>query len=234
MSGLAEVAAAVASTRRVQEWRDDHLLRAPLTLLDSWEELRPWLVSRVAELPLPRLLLNRETFIDEELLPFATTQFGQAARAVLRNARSNLQELASEQAELTPMFDASAHSSRPWDALADTAGSVSAIFGGAALASALPAAAITTTVGFLGFGAATVISWPVLIGGGAVAGTALATGLVRASKLKSRQADILMSRIDELVARAIFSRDPGRSSLLTRVEAAIEGSARAVLEALYP
>lgn len=53
MNDLVKAADAVADRRRVQEWRDTHLIRAPLALSDGWMELRPQFAERIAALPLP-------------------------------------------------------------------------------------------------------------------------------------------------------------------------------------
>lgn len=164
----------------------------------------------------------------DELLAIAGERFGTIARATLRDAQAELRRMVGDEGELTPLFDG--QDERPWDSLSDVASSLGRIFGGAAAASAVPAAAITTTAGFLGFGAATVVSWPVIVGGGAIAGTAVATGLIRTAKLKSRRADAFLARLNDRVARAVFSRDPEHSSLLSRVEAAIEATASPLLE----
>lgn len=226
---LAEAAGHLLAVRRIQDWRDAYLLRASLALSDGWAELRPRLVERIAAAPLRRLLLSPSSVIKAELLPTVTDRLQADARAVLRDADAELQRVGREDT-LVPLFDMDGGGDDVLTALTDTAGSIGAIFGGAAVASAIPTAGITTTAGFLGFGAATVVSWPVVIGGGAIAGVAVATGLLRTSKLKSRQADALMTRLDDVVARAVFSRRPADKSLLVRVESAIEDTASTLLK----
>ena len=86
----------------------------------------------------------------------------------------------------------------------DIAVAAAPLAGGVATAAAIPTFAVTTSVAFFGLITTTVVSWPVLVGGTAAAGLAIATGVLNAGKIWDKAEARLRKKIHERVVATLL------------------------------
>ena len=101
------------------------------------------------------------------------------------------------------------------------ASGVAPIVGGAAIAAAIPAMAVTTTGGLLGTGlfATTVISWPVVLVGGTAAAVAVSTGLINSARLRDKTEARLWRKVADHVGVMLIRGTPKHPSILDQLAA---------------
>lgn len=95
----------------------------------------------------------------------------------------------------------SEHAFEGWQ---DVAVAAAPLASGVATVVALPTMAVTTSVAFFGLVTTTVVSWPIVVGGAAVAGVAIGTGLLNAGKIWDKTEARLRKRVHEFVVATLL------------------------------
>ena len=107
----------------------------------------------------------------------------------------------------------------------DVAFAIGPLAGGAAAAAAVPLAAVTTTTAWFGLVATTTISWPIVVGGAAVAGAGIATGLLNTSRLWDKALVRLRDKVRAFVVRALIDGKAGEPSILDQIVTTLRATA---------
>jgi hypothetical protein len=95
-----------------------------------------------------------------------------------------------------------------------------------ASAAAVPFAAVTTTTALFGLVSFTAISWPVVVGGSAVAAVGVATGVLNTAKLKDRTTARLRHRVSRFILSSLIEGTEGSPAVLQQLAAEFAHTAR--------
>lgn len=170
-------------------------------------------------------LINPNSFIMERITPRVRDVAEPIALMIVEEANRSLQTIVDVQAVWTRNIENAPLGDNTFEGVGDFAAAVVPLGAGAAAAAALPFAAMTTTTAFFGLVSTTVISWPVVLGGGALAGLGIATGVLEGSKIWSKVEARLRRRIRDFVVATLIKGDAGHPAILEQLTAEFQGTA---------
>ena len=220
----------LSGSHEVDNWRDDYTLAAAATLNDLAVELLGSCEDELKAATWTDGLIGQAGFIATRITPKIHETARPVVDHIIERANSSLARLVDQQAtwSYAPACGTTEnHASGGWQDVAVAAGPLA---GGVAVAAALPAMAVTTSTAFFGLVTTTAISWPIVLGGGALAGVAIATGLVNTGQIWDKTEARLRSKVREHVVAVLLkgsSRHPSILEQLTKAFAAAAEKARA-------
>ncbi|NJC05758.1 hypothetical protein GGQ97_001551 [Sphingomonas kaistensis] len=188
----------------IDAWRDEYTLVAAATLNRVAGDLLESFEEDLKEASWKDGLLRPGGFIAERVTPTVNAVARPVIEAFLKRANGALLEIVEHQTtwQYEPQSGGQdQHANDGWQDVAVAAGPLA---GGVAVAAALPAMAVTTSTAVFGLVTTTAISWPVVVGGGAIAGIGIATGLLNAGKLWDKTEARLRKKIREHVVSILL------------------------------
>lgn len=223
---------AIAMRRNAIEWRDKHSLDAELELCRLWGEVRPLVAEIVEEVSWRSAVAEPNAFIKREIDPLLAAKFGPSLLQLLERARDDLEGIVEELPAMDRSIAESHGEEDHLEAATDVLTGLVPLAGGLVMGAALPSLAVVSGTAMFGLVATSTLSLPILFGGLAVTGAALAAGAVKTSDLHSLRTRRMLARIDSHVIQAILSREPipDRMSVLARLREAYAQAARLAME----
>lgn len=210
---------------RIDAWTSDYTLIAARTLNQVAADLIAETEHDIGEAGLRDSLFNKTTFIQDKVAPRLRAAAEPVAQEILREANSALLTIVEEQAVWIRGPDHPPPQEDVFDGAKDIAAAAGPLAAGVAAAATLPAAAITTTSAVFGLVTTTTISWPLMVGGGALAGAAVMTGLVNTAKLRDRSRNRLRASVRKFIISSLMKGETQGSSLLEQLVAEFERAA---------
>jgi len=211
----------------VDSWRDEWSGAAAISLSDLAASLISSFDAKIVSASWKDCLTAQRGFIATSIEPEVREHANLVVARVVAEANEALGHLAEYQ---TVWHDSPSSVEAPdqtASAAFDIAMTAAPIAAGTAAAVALPAMAVSTTTAFLGLVTVTAISWPIVIGGGAVAGVALATGGFKLSGMKDRARHRLRTAVHHHVVATLIKSGEKHRSVLDQLIAIFAETARA-------
>lgn len=211
---------------KVDDWREGWTLSAAATLNEVAAQLGRHVDDEVAKASYRDVLLAPGTIIATRIAPRVEEVALPIVTMLMGRANEGLREIVDHQAVWHERPDMAPVAPGPWEGAGDVIGAAVPLGGGAAIAMALPFAAISTKTALFGLVATTAVSWPVVVVGGAVAGTALLTGAVSGARLRDRFAGRLRLNARKHIATRLLTGSAKNPSLLQQVTACLTETAK--------
>lgn len=207
--------------RDLDDWRDEHTLVAARVLNQVAADLIAGFAETVKTATWKDGLIGQSGYIRRSVEPKVMEIAEPIAQRLVEEANRALAELVDHRASWTREAGASAAAADAFEGWQDVAVGVGPIVGGAAIAAAVPTLAITTTGGLLGTGlfATTVVSWPVVVVGGAAAAVAVGTGVINSARLWDKTEAKLARRISAHVEAMLLRGSADHPSILDQLAA---------------
>lgn len=193
--------------RRLLEWRDEHSSTAALELNRLWLDLKPTIAEKLAGVSWRSALTEPNGYIVREIDPLLAEHLEPKIADLTNAARQDMINLAKRHFELSPALSPSSDEEDHIVSAMAVLSSVAPLAGGLAMGVALPSFAVVSGTAAFGLIATSTVSLPIVVGGVAAAGTLLATGVVKTSKLHAYSTDRMMKRVESHVRRALLSND---------------------------
>ncbi|MDH7974540.1 hypothetical protein QH494_20310 [Sphingomonas sp. AR_OL41] len=190
--------------QKLDEWASDYTLVAARTLNQAAADLIVCAEEQITKVGLKDGLFGQATFIQERIAPMVRAVAEPVAIMILDEANSALLELVKEQAVWVRVPEHAEEPDGAFDGARYVAAAAVPLAAGVATAAALPFAAVTTTTAWLGLVTTTAISWPVVVGGGAIAGLGLATGVFNTAKIRDRTLTHLRKRVRRFIVASLI------------------------------
>lgn len=222
----------IAMRREILEWQDRHSLDAEVALGRLWSDLRPQIAERLEEISWRSAIANPNAFIRSEIDPILAEKFTPKVQRLIEIARDDLASSVENTLELDHSIEAIEEGEEHLQAATDVLTGLMPLAGGLIMGASLPSLAIASGTAMFGLVATSTISMPLLLGGLALSGAAIATGAVKTSKLHALRTRRMLARIDRHVHYAILSRDTEaeRKSVLARLRNAYAEAATLAME----
>ena len=170
--------------------------------------------------------MAQSAFLQNSIAPKVREVAEPVAIEILNEANAALAAIVEEQAVWVRGPDYAEQPEAAFDGAKDIAAAAVPLAAGVATAASLPFAAVTTTTAWLGLVTTTTISWPVVLGGGALAGLGIATGLVNTAKIRDRTKARLRDRVRSFVVASLISGDENSPSILQQLTAEFDHAAK--------
>ena len=211
---------------RIDDWASEYSLVAARTLNQVAADLIASAEQDVSNASLKDGLLAQSAFLQNSIAPKVREVAEPVAIEILNEANAALAAIVEEQAVWVRGPDYAEQPEAAFDGAKDIAAAAVPLAAGVATAASLPFAAVTTTTAWLGLVTTTTISWPVVLGGGALAGLGIATGLVNTAKIRDRTKARLRDRVRSCVVASLIGGDEHSPSLLQQVTAEFDHAAK--------
>ncbi len=204
---------------RFDEWASAHSLLAARVLNQAAADLILQAEDDLRDAKWKDGLIDSSGFLNRKIAARVREVAEPLARIIVEEANSALRTIADEKAMWSRSVEAAPMKNRSFESAGDIAAAVLPLGAGTAVAVALPYAAITTGSAYFGLVTTSVISWPVLIGGSALAGLGLATGVLEGSKLWAKVERRLRDKTRGFIIAALLKGSPDHPSILEQLEA---------------
>ena len=212
--------------QRIDEWASDYALVAARTLNQVAADLIVSAEAEIAKVSLKDGLFNQTTFIQERIAPMVRSVAEPVAIEILDEANSALLELVEDQAVWVRGPEHAEQPEGAFEGVRDVAAAAVPLAAGVATAAALPFAAVTTTTAWLGLVTTTAISWPVVLGGGALAGLGLATGVFNTAKIRDRTLGRLRKRVRAFIVASLIEGSNQSPAILQQLATEFDRAAK--------
>lgn len=209
----------------IDEWRDDASLAAAAVLNQAASDLLVALEPEIMKSSLVDSLIGVDAFIASRVSPLVRAVIEPIVTRLMEEANLRLGEIVEHQAVWYDRPDAPGPRPQALDGWQDMALAAGPLAGGAAIAVALPAMAISTTTTWLGLVTLTTISWPVVAIGGTIAGVAVATGAMNFAKIPDKARARLRIKVRDYVSGLIIDGSSEHPSIISRVIESIDRAA---------
>ncbi|MCB4859164.1 hypothetical protein K7W03_06065 [Sphingobium sp. PNB] len=203
--------------QKIDEWASDYTLVAARTLNQVAADLIVSAEDEIAKVGLKDGLFSQATFIQERIAPMVRSVAEPVAIEILDEANTALLELVEEQAVWVRGPEHAEEPEGAFEGARDVAAAAVPLAAGVATAAALPFAAVTTTTAWLGLVTTTAISWPVVLGGGALAGLGLATGVFNTAKIRDRTLVRLRKRVRGFIVASLIDGSEQSPAILQQL-----------------
>lgn len=211
---------------RIDDWASEYSLVAARTLNQVAADLIASAEQDVSNASLKDGLLAQSAFLQNSIAPKVREVAEPIAIEILNEANAALAAIVEEQAVWVRRPDYAEQPEAAFDGAKDIAAAAVPLAAGVATAASLPFAAVTTTTAWLGLVTTTTISWPVVLGGGALAGLGIATGLLNTAKIRDRTQARLRDRVRSFVVASLIGGDENSPSILQQLTAEFDHAAK--------
>ncbi len=211
---------------RIDDWASEYSLVAARTLNQVAADLIASAEQDVSNASLKDGLLAQSAFLQNSIAPKIREVAEPVAIEILNEANAALAAIVEEQAVWVRGPDYAEQPEAAFDGAKDIAAAAVPLAAGVATAASLPFAAVTTTTAWLGLVTTTTISWPVVLGGGALAGLGIATGLLNTAKIRDRTQARLRDRVRSFVVASLIGGDENSPSILQQLTAEFDHAAK--------
>ncbi|KPH67120.1 hypothetical protein [Novosphingobium sp. ST904] len=212
--------------RKIDAWANDYKIIAARTLNQVAADLIAYAEGEIANVGLKDGLFSQAAFVQDRVAPMVRKVAEPVAIEILEEANIALLELVEDQAVWVRRPEHCEGPEGLFDSAADIASAVVPLTAGVAAAATLPFAAFTTTTAWFGLVTTTAISWPVVLGGGAVAGLGLATGVINTAKIRDRTLVRLRNRVRRFILASLVQGSEHAPSILQQLGAEFDRAAR--------
>lgn len=214
--------------RELDDWRDRQILLAAKILHQTAADLIGEADPLLKTATWRQGFLSPQSFIAENVTPRLRAASEPIVEMIVANANDSLAELVRYHAVWTRRPGAPLPGNAAFEGAGDLALAAGPIAAGTAIATALPALAMTTTGGLLGTGlfATTVVAWPVVAVGGAAVAVALATGALNASRIWGEAESRLRRRVAEHIGATLIRGTKDHPAVLEQLVALFTEAAR--------
>ncbi|URD60772.1 hypothetical protein M8312_13495 [Sphingomonas sp. KRR8] len=209
----------------INAWRDDYTLAAAATLNQVAGDLIADFEKDLKQATWKEGLLAQSRFIAERVTPTVHAVARPIVDAFVDRANGALWRIVECHStwQYEPMSGGEDHHAD--GGLADVALAAGPLAGGVAALAAVPAMAVTTSTAFFGLVTTTAISWPVVVGGGALAAVGIATGLLNTGKLWDKTEAPLRRKVREHVVSILLKGSEKHPAVLEQLIAVLEATA---------
>lgn len=209
----------------VDAWRDDYTLAAAATLNQVAGDLIADFESDLKNATWKDGLLGQSSFIAERVTPTVHAVARPVVDAFVNKANEALLSIVECQStwQYEPMSGGEDH--HAGGGMVNVALAAGPLAGGVATLAAVPLMAVTTSTAFFGLVTTTAISWPVVVGGGALATVGIATGLLNTGKLWDKTEARLRKKIREHVVSILLKGSEKQPAVLEQLSAVLEATA---------
>ncbi len=218
--------------RAVLEWRDKHTVLATLTLNRRWQDLKPAIETKLEQVPWKSAIAAPTKYIKNEIDPLLAAELAPLAAKLVKDAHDDLSSVIEQQIEVDPAMADRSTDEHHLETAVDLLESLVPLAGGLAMGAALPSMAVVSGTAAFGLVATSTVSVPILAGGLAIAGLAVATGAVKANQLYALRSSRMKARVASHVEQALLSVDMNAAhpSVLARIVGAYEDAAAIALQ----
>lgn len=211
---------------RIDDWASNWSLFAARTLNQVAADLIASAEQDISSASLKDGLLSPAAFLQNSIAPKVREVAEPVAMEIINEANAALAVIVEEQAVWVRSPDYAEQPEGAFDGARDIAAAAVPLAAGVATAASLPFAAVTTTTAWLGLVTTTTISWPVVVGGGAIAGLGIATGLLNTAKIADRTQARLRDRVRSFVVGSLIGSYNNSPSILQQLTAEFERAAK--------
>jgi len=201
----------------IDAWRDDYTLLAASSLNEVAAELIASFEEDLKGASWKDGLVGQNAFIARNVNPRIHGRARPLVDHIVARANEALARIVAHQALWQYRPADPPEGDGAFEGWQDIAVVAAPLAGGVATAIALPAMAVTTSAAFFGLVTTTVVSWPVVVGGGTVAAVGIGTGLINAGKIWDKTEARLRRKVhDHVVATLLVGhRQPSVLEQLT-------------------
>jgi hypothetical protein len=210
---------------RIDAWASEYTLIAARTLNQVAADLIRDSEEEVASVGLKDGLFAQSAFVQNSIAPRVRAVAEPVAIEILNEANAALAEIVAAKAVWVRGSEYTEQPEGAFDGAKDVAAAAMPLAAGVATAASLPFAAVTTTTAWFGLVTTTAISWPVVLGGSALAGLAIATGLLNTAKIRDRTQARLRDRVRTFVVASLINGNENSPSILQQVTAEFDRAA---------
>ncbi len=216
----------IFASHKIDGWASDHTLAAARKLNLLAADLIVTAEIEVAKAGMMDGLLGQSAFINRHIAPLIRAVVEPVAFDLVDDANRALPDVVAEMAQWSPQAEYAEGPEAAFDGAKDILAAAVPLVGGMASAAAVPFAAVTTTTALFGLVSFTAISWPVVVGGSAVAAVGVATGVLNTAKLKDRTTARLRHRVSRFILSSLIEGTEGSPAVLQQLAAEFAHTAR--------
>lgn len=210
---------------KINTWVSNQTLIAARTLNQVAADLIANAEDEIAAITLKDGVFGQADFIQTKIAPMIQDVADPIASEIINSANLTLWELVEEEAVWVRSPAYSESPSEMFEGVRDVANAAVPIAAGMATAGSLPFIAVTTTTAWFGLVATTAISWPVVVGGSAIAALGIATGAVNIGRMPERVRGRLREAVRKFIIAALIEGKDDRPSILEQLRAEFERTA---------
>ncbi len=212
--------------REIDEWAADYTLMAARILNQVAADLIGSVEEEITGVSLKDGLFSPAAFVQDRIAPRVAAVAEPVARDILNEANKALLEIVEDQAVWVRSPQHAESPEGAFDGVKDVAAASVPLAAGLATVAVVPFAAVTSTTAWLGLVTTTAISWPVLVGGTAVAGLGIATGAFNTAKLRDRTVVRLRKRVRQFIIASLVDGSENAPSILQQLAAEFDRAAK--------
>lgn len=191
----------------IDVWRDDHTLVAASCLKEVAADLIASFEKDLKAASWKDGLIGQNAFIATNVNPRIHEMARPLVDYIVTRANEALARIVAHQAIWQYRPTVAPEGEAAFEGWQDVAVAAAPLAGGVATAVALPAMAVTTSAAFFGLVTTTAVSWPVVVGGGAVAAVGIGTGLINAGKIWDKTEARLRRKVQDHVVATLLVGD---------------------------
>ncbi len=209
----------------IDAWRDDYTLAAASSLNEVAAGLIASFEEDLKAASWKDGLVGQNAFIARNVDPRIHEMARPLVDHIVARANEALARIVAHQAIWQYRPTDALEGESAFEGWQDVAVAAAPLAGGVATAVALPAMAVTTSAAFFGLVTTTVVSWPVVVGGGAVAAVGIGTGLINAGKIWDKTEARLRRKVHNHVVATLLVGDR-QPSVLEQLTDALAATAK--------
>lgn len=203
--------------QQFDDWVADYTFVAARTLNQVAGDLIVAVENEIGNAGWREGLFSPASFVNDRIAPLVREVAESAAQSIIEEANLTLQELVDLAAVWVRSPEHAQDEAGMFDGVSDVAAAAVPLAAGVATAAAVPTAAFTTTTAFFGLVTVTAISWPVVVGGSAIAGLGIATGIFNGAKLRDKTATRLRNRARRFIIDSLIDGSAQQPSILQQL-----------------
>lgn len=207
----------IFSRHELEEWRDAYAFAAAGALREEAVSLAESMDKRIASAVLKDIVLDPQAFLQKELAPAMEEAVLRLQNDLFAKAEEDYLRLVGSPLVWHREDHASSHEVAAFDGWQDVASAAMPLAVGGGVAAAIPFAAVSTSTALFGLITTTVVSWPIVVGGAAVAGTALATGVLNSARLADKLRARLRRQMRERINATFFTGGKRGKAVLAQI-----------------
>lgn len=218
------------SLREIDDWREDFTLMAAATLNELATDLIVICEGELKEATWNDGFLGQSAFVSNRIIPLVQGAVGPVVEQIFSEANEALERLVQHQAAWRHDSVVGVDERYSTGAWQDVAVAAVPLAAGVTVAAALPTFAVTSSTAFFGLVTTTAISWPVALGGGAVAALAIGTGVLNTGRIWNKAEARLRTMVRNHVIATLLKGSADQPSILEQVSSALETAAQRAKE----
>jgi hypothetical protein len=171
-------------------------------------------------------LVGQSGFVSSRVTPRVQEVAGPVVDHIVNRANEALAQIVEHQAIWQYRPSGAGKAAEAFEDWTDLAAAAGPLVGGVAAAVPLPAMAVTTSTAVFRLVTTTVVSWPVVVGGGALADIAIATGLLNKGRIWDKTESRLRDKVRQHVVATLLLGSAKEPSILEQLEQTFADAAK--------